>query len=163
MRTKLQKVKVSGTFKDSRLGDILKEMAAQVEMNSDEPIMWTYGEGFPFGKRVSFTTKDLSLETVLDQLLIQVGDRAGYVIVSNTGDKHDGWVRLTAKGERGMERPAPSPEEEVTASERLDLAKKLIEGGMPESPKPLLEVLARKYAATKAGMEATNLLEKFDK
>lgn len=156
-------VKVDGTFKDARLGDILKELAAQVEMKVDQPLMWSYEPGFPFDKRVNFTSKDQPLETTLDLLLTQVGGGAGYVILSSTGDKHDGWVRLTTKGERGLELPPPTAEDEASARERLALAKKLIDDGKAASAKPLLEVLVRKYAATKAGMEAMALLEKIDK
>ena len=43
--------------------------------------------------------------------------------------------------------------EESTAAERFALAKKLIDAGKPESAKPLLRVLVKKYAATKAGMK----------
>jgi hypothetical protein len=162
-RSKLLKVTVMATFQNVRLGDILKELGAQVEMKSDQPLMWTYGPGFPFEKRVSFTCKDESLEIALDRLFTQVGGGTGYVIVSNTGDKHDGWVRLTIKGERGTELRPPTMEEETTALERLTLAKKLLESGKADSAKPLLEVLVRKYAATKAGMEAMLLLGKIDK
>ena len=162
-RSKLLKVTVMATFQNVRLGDILKELAAQVEMKSDQPLMWTYGPGFPFEKRVSFTCKDESLETALDRLFTQVGGGTGYVIVSNPGDKHDGWVRLTIKGERGRELRPPTMEEETTASERLLLAKKLLEDGKTDSAKPLLEILVRKCAATKAGMEARLLLGKIDK
>ena len=162
-RSKLLRVKVIATFQEVRLGDVLKELAAQVEMKSDQPLLWTYGSGFPFEKRVSFTSEDEALEIALDRLFTQVGAGTGYVIVSNPGDKHDGWVRLTIKGERGTELRPPTMEEETTASERLLLAKKLLESGKTDSAKPLLEILVRKYRATKAGMEAMLLLGKIDK
>ena len=79
------------------------------------------------------------------------------------GDKYDGWVRLTTTGERGMELPPPTAAEETTAAERLALAKKLIDAGKTESAKPLLQVLIKKYATTKAGKEAKGLLEKLNK
>jgi hypothetical protein len=162
-RTKLLAVKVSGSFKDARLGDILKEFASQVEMKSERPLLWTYGAGFPFGKRISFTIKEQPLEAILDQLFTQAGEGAGYVIVSAKEDKYDGWIRLTMMGERGLERSPPTAEDEATASERLVLAKKLIDAGKASSARPILEVLVRKYAVTKAGMEAMTLLEKIDK
>ena len=70
-RTTLLKVKVGGAFKEVRLGDILKEFAAQVEMSLSMHCMWRYATGFPFAKKVSFTAKDLPLETALDELLKQ--------------------------------------------------------------------------------------------
>jgi hypothetical protein len=163
MRTKLLVVIVSGSFKDARLGDILKEFAAQVEMKSERPLLWTYGAGFPFERRISFTSKEQSLETTLDQLFTQVGEGTGYVIVSDKDGKYDGWIRLTMMGERGLEHSPPTAEDETTAMERLALARKLIDAGKASSARPLLEILVRKYAATKAGMEAMTLLEKIEK
>src|SRR5262245_50657792 len=57
-RTKLLPAKVSGEFKDVRLGDVLKELAAQVNMRNDEPLLWTYGEGFPFAKKVTIDLRE---------------------------------------------------------------------------------------------------------
>lgn len=162
-RTTLLKVKVGGMFKDVRLGDILKEFAAQVEMKVEQPLMWSYAAGFPFAKKVSFTAKEQPLDSALDELLSQAGGGLGYVVVARDGDKYDGWVRLTTMGERGIELPPPTAAEEKAATERLVLAKKLIDAGKPSSAKPLLEILVKKYAATKAGMEAKELLEKIDK
>jgi len=161
-RTQLLKVKIAGTFKDVRLGDILKEFAAQVETKTDQPVMWAYAAGFPFAKKASFTVKDRPLDSVLDELLTQAGGELGYVVVSKEGDKYDGWVRLTTTGERGQELPPPTAEEETAAMERLSLAKKLIDAGKPASAKPLLQILVKKYAATKAGKEAKALLEKIE-
>jgi hypothetical protein len=162
-RTKLLKAKVTGTFTDVRLGDILKEFAAQVEMQTEQPVMWVYGTGFPFAQKVTFAAKDKPLDVVLDELLAKAGGGLGYVIVSKEDDKYDGWVRLTTTGERGTETPPPTADEEATAAERLALAKKLIDAGKPASAKPLLEILTKKYAATKAGMEAKELLAKIDR
>jgi hypothetical protein len=162
-RAQLLNVKVAGAFKDVRLGDILKEFAAQVEMKTDQSLMWAYAADFPFAKRVSFTAKDQPLDRALDELLTQAGSELGYVIVAKDGDKYDGWVRLTTTGERGRELPPPTAEEETAATERLILVKKLIDAGKPASAKPLLQILVKKYAATKAGMEAKELLEKIDK
>src|SRR5437762_13385731 len=60
-RTKLLKAKVTGSFTDARLGDILKEFAAQVEVKTDEPVMWAYGTGLPFDRKVTFAVKNESL------------------------------------------------------------------------------------------------------
>jgi hypothetical protein len=162
-RTKLLKAKVGGAFKNARIGDILKEFAAQVEMSTDHPVLWNYGPGFPFAKKINFTAKDLPMESALDDLLKQAGDGLGYVVVAKEGDKYDGWVQLTTTGERGNELPPPTAAEESAAAERLALAKKLVDAGKSESAKPLLQVLIKKYAATKAGMEAKGLLEKLNK
>lgn len=162
-RLELLKTKVSGDFAEVRLGDILKELAAQVDMKAGQPVLWSYGAGFPFAKKVRFAVKDKPLDIALDQLLTTAGGGLGYVVVSKDGDKYDGWVRLTTTGERGMAPQPPTAEEEATALERLVLAKKLIDAGKPASAKPLLDILVKKYPTTKAGMEAKALMEKLDK
>jgi hypothetical protein len=162
-RTKLLKAKVSGEFTDVRLGDILKEFAAQVDMKVEQPVMWAYGTGFPFAQKVTVAVKEKPLDAALDQLLTKAGGGLGYVVVSKDGDKYDGWVRLTTTGERGHEPPPATAEEEATAAERLALAKKLIDAGKPASAKPVLEVIVKKYPTTKAGMEARELLSKLEK
>jgi hypothetical protein len=162
-RTKLLKVKVTAAFTDERVGEILKEFAHLVDTKADQPVMWAYGENFPFSQKVTFSIKDKPLDVALDQLLTKVGDGAGYVVVSKDGDKYDGWVRLTTAGERGYDAPPPSAEDEATAAERLKLAKKLIDAGKPAAAKPVLEILAKKYPTTKAGAEAKELLAKMEK
>ena len=162
-RSGLLKTKVTGDFAETRLGDILKEFAAQVDMKAGQPLMWSYGAGFPFAKKVTVAVKDKPLDSALDQLLTTAGGGLGYIIVSKDGDKYDGWVRLTTTGERGPAPHPPTAEEEATALERLVLANKLIEAGKPASAKPLLDILVKKYPTTKAGMEAKALLGKLDK
>jgi hypothetical protein len=132
-------------------------------MTAGQPVMWSYGAGFPFAKRVTFAVKDKPLDSALDQLLTAAEGGLGYVVVSKVGDKYDGWVRLTTGGERGSESQPPTAEEEATAMERLSLVKKLIDAGKPASARPLIDILVKKYPATKAGMEAKALLEKLDK
>ena len=162
-RTKLLKTKVGGAFSEARLGDILKELAAQVEIQTGEPVLWAYGAGFPYGKKVTFSVKDKPLEVALDSILTTADAGLGYVVVSKEGDKHDGWVLLTTGGERGSERQPPTPEDESTAAERLTLARKLIDAGKPASAKPLLEIIVKKYGATRAAREAAELLGKIGK
>jgi hypothetical protein len=162
-RSKLLKTKVSGSFQDVRLGDILKEFADQVDMKGEQPVMWAYGKGFPYTQKVSFNCTDKPLDVVLDLLLKKAGDGLGYVVVSKEGDKYDGWVRLTTSGERGVEKGAPTAQEEAAAAEKLTLAKKLIELGKSTSAKPVLEILVKSYSNTKAGIEAKELLEKLNK
>lgn len=165
-RSKSLKVKVNIEFTDVRLGEILKEFAHVAEEKTDEPLMWTYGEGFPYSKKVTFTAKNQPIDVALDELLKKAGAKAGYVVVSREGDKHDGWVRLTMTGERGSEAPPPPPAnaaEEMEAGSKVALAKKLIDAGKPASAKPVLEIVVRKFPTTKAAEEAKALLEKIGK
>jgi hypothetical protein len=161
-RTKLLKVKVSGEFKDVRLGDILKAFAGVVEMNAEGVLMWTYGPGFPYSQKVTYSCKNKTLEAALDELCTKVG-ALGYVVVSKEGDKYDGWVRLTTTGERGYEKgaePKATAEDEEAAAKRLAVAKKLYDAQKFADAKPLLEFIAAKYPGTKAAAEAKELLGK---
>ncbi|MBA4062388.1 MAG: hypothetical protein C0501_01530 [Isosphaera sp.] len=160
-RTKLLKARVTVGYTDTPVGEILKEFAHQAEMQAEQPLMWAYGPGFAFGKKVTFAAKGVPLEAALDQLLTLAG--GGYVVVSKDGDKYDGWVRLTTGSERGSEPPPADAAEEAEAAGKLGLAKKLLDAGKPESARPVLEIVARKYPATKAGAEAKELLGKLEK
>ncbi|MBY0460016.1 MAG: hypothetical protein K2V38_22095 [Gemmataceae bacterium] len=161
-RTKALKAKVGIDAKDARLGDVLKEFAAQADMRADMLVLWTYGTGFPHAQKVTYSCKDKPLDVALDELLTKAGGGLGYVVVSKDGDKYDGWVRLTTTGERGTERVV-SEEDEKAAADRLALAKRLIDGGKPDSAKPVLKIIAEKYPGTKAGMEAKQLLQQLEK
>lgn len=163
-RDKALKAKVIADFTNARLGDVLKEFAAQVDMRAEVLLMWSYGPNFPFDQKVNFKCKEKPLEAALDELFTKVGG-LGYIVVSKGGDKHDGWVLLTTTGERG----APKPEvvanaaDEKDAAEKLALAKRLIDGGKPEQAKAVLGFLLKRYPMTKAVSEAKELLSKIDK
>ncbi|HVL13637.1 MAG TPA: STN domain-containing protein, partial [Gemmata sp.] len=148
---------------DERLGDILKEFAAQADREADRPVLWAYGPDFPYAKKITIAIKDKPIDEALDLLLQKAGGGLGYVVVSKDGDKYDGWVRLTTTGERGTAEPDPAAEEEATAAERLAVVKRLIDAGKAASAKPLLTIIVKNYPRTKAGMEAKTLLEKLDK
>jgi hypothetical protein len=162
-RTKSLKTPVTREFTDERLGDILKEFAAQVDMKTDKPVLWTYGTGFPYGKKVTYAAKDKPLEEALDELLTKAGVGLGYVVISREGDKHDGWVRLTTTGERGQELPPPTAQEEKDAADKLTEAKKLLDARKDVSAKVFLELVVKKYPATKAAKEAKELLARIEK
>lgn len=162
-RTKLLKAKVTVKFTDARLGDILKEFAAQVEMQTEHPVMWTYGMGFSSAKKVTFAAADQPLDVALDQLLKEAGGTLGYVVVSKDGDKYDGWVRLTTSGERGMEPQPATAQEEKEAADKLADAKRLLDGKRTASAKVYLELVVTKYPTTKAAAEAKELLGKMDR
>ncbi len=164
-RTRSLKAKMTVAFTDARLGDVLKEFAAQVDVRVETQLMWTYGPNFPYAQKVTYSCKDKPLEAALDELFKKVGE-LGYVVVSKDGDKYDGWVLLTTTGERGYVKPPPPPataEEEADATEKLALAKKLIEAGKTEQAKTVLAYILKKYPTAKAAGEAKELLGKLDK
>lgn len=163
-RTKALKAKMSVTMSEVRLGDVLKEFAAQVDMKADVQLMWTYGANFPFAQKVTYSCKDKPLEAALDELFTRVGG-LGYIVVSKDGDKHDGWIRVTTTGERGSEvvLPKATAEEETDATDKLALAKKLIDKGDNDKAKIVLNYILKKYPTAKATTEAKELLEKLGK
>lgn len=161
-RSKALKAKVSVDYQNVRLGDVLKEFAAQADMGSDMLIMWAYGPGFPYAQKVTYACRNKPIEAALGELLGKAGG-LGYVVVSKAGDKRDGWVLLTATGERGTERGPATPEEEKEAAARLSLAKKLIDTGKSDAAKPVLTIVAQRYANTKVAAEARELLAKLTK
>ncbi|AMV22990.1 hypothetical protein VT84_01170 [Gemmata sp. SH-PL17] len=162
-RTKSLKVKVSIDTKNGRLGDVLKEFAAQADMRSDMLVMWAYGTGFPYSQKVTYSCKDKPLEEALDELLTKAGGGLGYVIVSKEGDKHDGWVSLNTTGERGTAALTGAAADEAAAAERLALAKKLLDDKKPDDAKIVLTLITKKYANTKVAAEAKQLLMKLEK
>lgn len=162
-RSKLLKAKVTVKFTDARLGDVLKEFAAQVEMQTEHPVMWAYETKFPYSKMLTFAAADQPLEAALDQLLKQAGGTLGYVVVSKEGDKYDGWVRLTTNGERGTEPQPATEQEEKEAADKLAEAKKLLNAKKDSSAIVFLQLVVKKYPSTKAAAEAKALLEKIEK
>ncbi|MDW8242854.1 MAG: hypothetical protein RMJ88_06555 [Thermogemmata sp.] len=163
-RRTLATVKVSGRFTEARLGDILKEFAQQVEERIGEPVLWTYGPGFPAGLRLSLEIKEQPLEQALDVVLNAASklsrQELGYIVLSLPDDKYDGWIRLTTSGERGREHPPATPEEQHQAQERLELARKLLAEGKTTAARLHLQVILKKYPSTAAAREARILLEK---
>ena len=163
-RTKALKTKVSAAFTDARLGDVLKEFAAQVDMKADLQLMWTYGPNFPFAQKVTYSCQDKPLEVALDELFKKVGP-LGYIVVSKDGDRHDGWIQVTTTGERGAEvvLPKATAEEETDATEKLALSKKLLDGGKNDQAKIVLGYILKKYPMAKVAPEAKELLGKLEK
>lgn len=158
------KAKMSVAFTDARLGDVMKEFAAQVDMRADAQLMWAYGPNFPFAQKVTYSCKDKPLEEALDELFTKLGT-LGYLVVSKEGDKYDGWILLTTTGERGSEKvlPKATEEEEADAASKLALAKKLIEKGDNDKAKVVLSYVMKKYPSAKATTEAKELLAKLEK
>jgi hypothetical protein len=166
-RTKSLRAKMSVTFTEARLGDVLKEFAAQVDAKADTQLLWTYGPGFPYSQKVTYTCKDKPLDVALDELFKKVGG-LGYLVVSKDGDRHDGWVLLTTSGERGAVGsaallPKATEAEETDAADKLGLAKKLLDGGKTEQAKTVLTFVVKRYPGAKATVEAKELLAKLEK
>ena len=166
-RRQLLKTKVTVTFKGVPLREALKEFAAQVEMQAERHVMWTYTEGVPADKAISYSCKDKPLELALDELFKAYG--LGYVVLSLDDQPRDGWVRITQGAERGYAAAVPPPppggddEDEKRAGTRLGVAKELIEKGKTADAKAVLMLIITKFPKSKAAAEAKELLEKLGK
>lgn len=161
---KALKAKMTANFTDVRLGDVLKEFAAQVDMRADVILLWAYGKDFPYAKKVTYSCRDKPLEVALDELFKKHGE-LGYIVVSKDGDRRDGWVLLTTTGERGLEKvlPPATAEQEADAAEKLALAKKLLNTNKNDQAKTVLAFIVKNYPTAKATAEAKELLTKLEK
>jgi hypothetical protein len=164
-RTKALKTKMSVSFTNARLGDVLKEFANQVDTKADLQLLWVYGPDFPFTQKVTYTGKDKTLDVILDEMFKKNGGDLGNIIISKADDKRDGWILLTTTGERGVEKPGVklTDAEEEDAADKLALGKKLIGLGKTEQAKTVLAFVAKKYPTAKVTAEAKELLAKLEK
>jgi hypothetical protein len=167
-RTKLLKLKVTLNAKNVSLRELLKEVAAQVEMQSEKPIMWTYAPDVVATQPITYSCSGKDVETVLAELCKLAG--IGYIVVSKDDHKHDGWIRITRGPERGYgkypdDTPAPTIDDpdEMKAAARLKTAKELLETGKEADAKAVLKLIMDKHPKTKAAAEAKLLLEKLTK
>ena len=165
-RTKLLPVKVTVEAKKVPLRDVLKEFAAQVEMQTERPVMWTYAADVPAGTPVTYTCSEKPLVKALDELFTPL--KLGYVIVSEDDQPRDGWVRVIKGNDRGTAAngtttPAGDDDDEKKAATRLGIAKEQIDKGRKATAKAVLNSVIEKYPKTKAAAEAKALLEKLDK
>lgn len=169
-RTKLLKIKVNLDAKKVSLRELLKEVAAQVEMQSEKPIMWTYAPEVMAAQPITYSCNGKAVDEVLDDLGKLAG--IGYIVVSKDDHKHDGWIRITKGPERGFGKypddtttaaPTIDDPDEMKATVRLKAAKELIDSGKDADAKAVLKLIADKYPKTKAAAEAKTLLEKLTK
>jgi len=169
-RERYLKVKVSVDAKDAPLRDVLKEFAAQVQMDKefDHPVMWTYADPALGDKKVTFACNEKPIEDAIKELAAK--EKFGWFVVSQEDHVRDGWVRITAGSEKGFgtlaagAAPAPKPDDdEAAATLRLDAAKDQIDKGRKATAKAVLSGIVDKYPKTKAAAEAKALLEKLDK
>lgn len=167
-RDRYLKVKVTVDFrKDAALRDVLKEFAAQVQMDAefDRPVMWTYADFALGGKTITYSCTEKSLDAALEELCTKL--KLGYFVISQADHPRDGWVRITAGAERGFGSLAGAPktedEDETKAATRLAVAKEQVEKGRTATAKAVLAGIVDKFPKTKAAIEAKALLEKLDK
>ena len=168
-RERYLKVKVTIEAKDVPLRELLKEFAAQVNMDKefDHPVMWTYADAALGDKKITFTCTDKPIEDALKELGEK--EKFGWFVISQEDHLRDGWVRITAGKETGFgslgaaAAPKPEDEDETKAAARLGVAKEHLEKNRNASAKAVLTGIIDKFPKSKAAAEAKALLEKLDK
>jgi hypothetical protein len=158
------KGRVSVDFQEVELAEAIRAISLQLEDQKLGALCARFGPGASKLTRVTFTAKDQPVEVVLDRLLGSL--KLGFFVIAKPGDRADGWLFLDAGSERGyppgVTPPATAvdPEEEKTAADRLELARKLLADGKNGRAEPILRLIVKQYPATRAAVLAKELLEK---
>lgn len=160
-RSKLLKAKVTADFKGVALREVLKEFAAQVEMQNERPVLWTYPAEVPAATKVTYACTNKPLDAALGELFTTL--KLGYVVISEDDQPRDGWVRVTQGGERGSATATKGDPDEEKAAARVAAAKEHVEKGRTATAKAVLSGVVEKFPKTKAAAEAKDLLEKLNK
>ncbi len=106
---RLLRRKVTLHSHDQRLADVLEELQGQVRGLK----LWLDPEGrAPADMRLNYDADKKPLDSLLDELFGRHG--LGYIVLSEEGNPHDGWVRVKAGLERGMPEGRPLANLEVT-------------------------------------------------
>ncbi len=173
-RTKLFKSKITVDYKDTALREVLKEFAAQADMQNERIVLWTYAPDVKAGQLITYACDEKPLDQAMDDVCKLAG--IGYIIVSKDEHKHDGWVRITTGSERGTGKypdadtttaktpePDPTDPDEIKAASRLKAAKTLIGLNQAADAKAVLQLVIDKHPKSKAAAEAKILLEQLNK
>jgi hypothetical protein len=179
-RSKKLQAKVTVDFQDLYLKECFAEISKQLEDAGAGSLSVRYDLGVSMNQRVSYKAKEETLEKVLDGMLKR--NSLGYVVVSKTGDRYDGWLLIKQGNERGYpageepkvkakekppakakaEAPPASDDEkaEKAAAGKLELARSLLKDGKKDRAKQRFEEIVQQYPKTKAADEAKKELEK---
>jgi hypothetical protein len=180
-RKKLQS-RVTVSFKDTRLEDVVEELKKQVE---DLSIWIDNAGGVSNNQTFSYEAQDQPLAKVLDGMFKKTD--LGYIIGRKKDKRYDGWLIIKKGKYRGDEtdeksvsktqtKSAPKPsapskpevtrdeaDAETIAARKLKQAKSLDDAGLADKAKARYKEIVTKYPDTKAAKEARQLLEKLDK
>lgn len=178
-RTKKLKGKVTVDFKNEFLKETLNEISSQIEEQKLGPIKVEYAQGVSQNTRVTFAAKNVTVEEALDGLFKQLD--LGYVVVSNSTSRADGYLRILKGPNRGYETgqepkdapaataakpdpkgPAAKPDPKAVATKpepkKPEEPKKVEEAKKPEpAPAPAADPEDEKMAGMKLAL-AKNLI-----
>jgi TolA-binding protein len=186
-RAKKLQAKVTVTFDDTPLKEVLEELKSQVEAAATGSLSFKLESGVSMNQKITFTAKDKTLEQVLTGIFTKVG--LGYYVLSKEKDRYDGWVVVKPGKERGYpegqepkavaekapakaaakakpaakEKAEAGDKDEQAAASKLNLAKDLADNGKTEKARERYQDIIRLYPKTKAAEEARELLDKLKK
>ena len=188
--TKL-KTKITLSFKNEMLREVLKEISGELEGKKIGSLSFRYDNPVNMNVRVSVDAKEKAVEDILDEMFKPLN--YGYYVVSKTGDREDGFIRVNTNAEdRGYKKDENSKtttkkeddkkedlkdkkkeekkepkkdanKEEIAAKGKLGLAQNYLDAKKTEKGKMVLEDLIKLYPNTKAAEEAKDILEKLNK
>jgi hypothetical protein len=186
-RGKKLATKVTVDFQEQFLKECFADVSKQLEDAGAGSLSVRYDVGVSMNQRLTFNAKDEPLEKVLDGMLKKNG--LGYVVVSKSGDRYDGWLLVKQGHERGYaagdepksivggkdkdspktakapSKPAPPPatddeKTEKTAAGKLELARSLLKDGKADRAKQRFQEIIQQHPKTKAADEARKELDK---
>jgi TolA-binding protein len=188
-RAKKLQAKLTVTFDDTPLKEVLEELKSQVEAAGAGTVSFKLEPGVSMNQKITFTAKDKPLEQVLSGIFTKVG--LGYYVLSKEKDRYDGWVVVKPGKERGYpegqepkagaekasakdkaaakakpaakEKAEAGDKDEQAAASKLNLAKDLADNGKTEKARERYQDIIRLYPKTKAAEEARELLDKLKK
>jgi hypothetical protein len=126
------KTKITVDYKDTRLKDIASDI--QKQLDNRISIRIDNEGGVSNNLTITFSAEEKPLDVILDEMFSK--NQLGYVIVSSSKDRRDGWLIIKKGKQRGYE-AGEEPGNEKTASKPDDKPTK--DGDQPKKDKPRKE------------------------
>jgi type II secretory pathway component GspD/PulD (secretin) len=93
---KLLKEKVTVSFKDTSLKDVVEELKDQI---NGLKMQWDSKGGVSGNQTITYSGKDVTLEEALDQMFKK--SDLGYIVISNKNNAYNGSILIRKGKERG--------------------------------------------------------------
>jgi hypothetical protein len=143
---------------------VLENIIDQLEEQELGRIGVVWGPGVSNNTTITAKIADKPLGSVLNTLLRE--HDLSYRVVSKSDDRADGWIQIVRgasppdEGAEPEDMPSKAtPEEEQSAKQRLDLAKKFLGEKKNADARVMLNFVIKKHPETQAAREAKKLLE----
>lgn len=150
-RTKLLKAKITVDFKEEMLRDILDEIKGQLNDQGLPTLGVKFETGVSQNQRLTIKAENKPVEEILGEILAV--NKLGFIVVSKSGDRYDGWIEIRRGDERGWPAGEEPKGEELAQATETD----------PEpEPKPMPEPMPEpeEEPATRPMRDKEQLLER---